>query len=78
MLGEVEITDPVVLKKSGKAVHPIALKTGNRSDFVDGVVFEITEEELRQTDEYEVADYTRVAATFESGKTAWIYCQKYT
>lgn len=72
-LGEIEITDPSVIAKSGKCFHPMLIKTDNPNDKVSGVVFDITEDELAQADEYEVADYSRVEAKFESGVTAWIY-----
>ena len=72
-LEQVEITDPIVLSKSEERFHPIAIPTGIDTDFVEGVVFEITEEELKATDEYEVADYKRVKASLQSGKTCWVY-----
>lgn len=75
-LAQVEITDPLVLAKSKKQYHPIATKSMNPSDYIEGVLFQISEEELIQTDAYEVADYMRVLEKFESGKRAWIYIQK--
>lgn len=72
-LDKLRITDKDVLEKSGKEFHPIALKTNNSEDFIEGTVFEITEEELIETDKYEVSDYIRVLETFVSGKKAWIY-----
>ena len=68
----VQITDPDVLAKSGKAFHPIVIP-GRKDDQVPGMVFEITGEELAAADSYEVADYKRVAAQLASGKTAWVY-----
>ena len=70
---QLEITDKDVLAKSKQKFHPIAIRTNNKNDFIKGVIFEITEEELLQTDKYEVSDYKRVAETFKSGKIAWIY-----
>ena len=68
----VQITDPDVLAKSGKAFHPIVIP-GRKDDQVPGMVFEITGEELAAADSYEVSDYKRVAAQLASGKTAWVY-----
>ena len=68
----VEITDPDVLTKSGKALHPILIP-GRKDDSVAGTVFEITAEELTAADRYEVSDYKRVAASLKSGLTAWVY-----
>jgi hypothetical protein len=36
-------------------------------------VFEITPDELKQADDYEVDSYKRVAVTLQSGKNAWVY-----
>lgn len=72
-LGEVEITDPDVLQKSGKRFHPMLIKTNNPNDKVAGVIFDITDDELAQADSYEVDDYARIEGKFASGATAWIY-----
>lgn len=73
VLGEVKIRDPAVIKKSGKDIHPILKYTGDPKDGVAGMVFEITQAELEQADDYEVAEYARVKAVFESGQEAWVY-----
>ncbi len=57
----IEITDPEVIKTSGKRFHPIVEPSDNPADEVQGRVFRITEAELKAADEYEVADYKRVA-----------------
>ncbi len=75
-LSMVKIADPRVLATSGKEFHPILTYTGKEEDRVAGVVFEITPEELLQSDRYEVADYKRVEARFLSGTTAWVYVKK--
>ncbi|MCB9033726.1 MAG: gamma-glutamylcyclotransferase [Chitinophagales bacterium] len=67
------ITDEIVLKKSEKNIHPVAVKTNHPNDFIEGIIFEITETELAATDQYEVSDYKRVLETFASGNQAWIY-----
>ncbi|OOV88038.1 gamma-glutamylcyclotransferase family protein [Oceanospirillum linum] len=72
-LSEVRISDEAVVATSGKALHPILKYTGNPEDQVEGTVFEITVEELAQADDYEVAEYVRVATIFHSGNTAWAY-----
>ena len=70
---QLEITDSEVLKTSNQRFHPIAIKTGNLNDCVDGMIFELTEKEILQTDKYEVSDYVRILEIFLSGKKAWIY-----
>ncbi|WP_421812813.1 gamma-glutamylcyclotransferase family protein [Flagellimonas sp.] len=71
-----KITDTTVLAKSQLDHHPIAVKSGNESDFLEGILFEITDTELRETDNYEVSEYHRILETFESGKKAWVYVAK--
>jgi hypothetical protein len=73
---KLRISDSTVLAKSQLEYHPIALKSENENDFIEGVRFEITDSELIETDKYEVSQYTRVLETLESGKKAWVYIQK--
>jgi gamma-glutamylcyclotransferase (GGCT)/AIG2-like uncharacterized protein YtfP len=47
--------------------------TGMPGDRVGGTVFDITEGELAQADEYEVDDYKRVAVILDSGIQTWVY-----
>jgi gamma-glutamylcyclotransferase (GGCT)/AIG2-like uncharacterized protein YtfP len=72
-LSTVTIEDPQVIELSGKAEHPAARFTGHAADRVDGMVFDITDDELRAADEYEVAAYQRVTGTLASGAAAWVY-----
>lgn len=69
----IEITDVGVIATSGKTRHPIVRFTGRPADAVEGTVFDVTPEELARADEYEVADYRRVAVTLRSGRRAWVY-----
>lgn len=71
-----EITDPEVLRKSDQKYHPILVFSGNPEDEVEGVLFEVTAEEILQADAYEVDDYKRIETVFRSGKTGFIYIQK--
>lgn len=73
MLG---ITDPEVLRKSNQKYHPILAFSGNTEDEIEGMLFEVTGEEILQADEYEVDDYKRVETVFKSGKTGFIYVGK--
>jgi gamma-glutamylcyclotransferase (GGCT)/AIG2-like uncharacterized protein YtfP len=68
-----EISDPEVVRISGKAVHTIARRTGDSADRVAGMVFQITEAELEATDAYETDAYARTEAELESGRVAWVY-----
>ena len=72
-LALLEISDPDVVRISGKAVHTIARATGDLADQISGVVFDLSDEELVATDAYEVAVYARIEVTLESGRKAWVY-----
>jgi gamma-glutamylcyclotransferase (GGCT)/AIG2-like uncharacterized protein YtfP len=72
-LEDLTITDPEVVRLSGKAVHRIARETGDLADRIPGVVFELTEAELAATDAYEVDVYARVKVRLESGTVAFVY-----
>jgi hypothetical protein len=73
VLSEVKIKDKAVIEKSGTDIHPILKATNNLTDEVEGVIFEITQEELLQADGYEVEEYARIEASFKSGEKAWVY-----
>jgi hypothetical protein len=68
-----EISDSEVVRVSGKAVHTIACATGDASDRVPGMLFELTETELAATDRYETDAYARAELTLESGRRAFVY-----
>jgi gamma-glutamylcyclotransferase (GGCT)/AIG2-like uncharacterized protein YtfP len=69
-----EITDPEVVRTSGKTHHPMATHTGLPEDRIAGTVFEITVAELEQADRYETDPaYRRVSARLLSGRIAWVY-----
>ena len=69
----IEITDPDVIRTSGKRFHPIVVPSDDPSDAVEGRVFRITPEELARADRYEVSDYKRIEVTLRSGLIAWVY-----
>ena len=50
------------------------VQPGSSADVVEGVVFEITEEELATADGYEKGEgYRRIEAQLRSGIRAWVY-----
>jgi hypothetical protein len=70
-----EITDPEVIRTSGKTHHPMARFSGLASERIPGTVFEVTREEVEQADRYETDPaYQRFATRLLSGKEAWVYC----
>lgn len=68
----VEIIDCEVFCLSGERFHPI-LVPGNPGDEIPGMVFEVSEEELKRADAYEVSDYKRIAARLKSDLEAFVY-----
>ena len=72
-LEPLHISDPEVVRLSGKAVHNIARETGDPADRIPGMVFELSEAELAATDRYEVDVYARIEVTLESGTRAFVY-----
>lgn len=67
------IDDPEFVRASGQAQHAIVRFTGRPENLVDGMVFEVSESELVQADQYEPAGYQRIVTTLLSGKRAWVY-----
>jgi len=68
-----QIHDPGVVALSGKAQHTMARFTGRESDVVPGMRFEVTPEEIRDADRYEVAAVKRIEVVLQSGQRAWVY-----
>lgn len=69
----VAIDDPEVVRVSGQAVHMIAVASDKPEDRVAGVVLMLSAAELAATDAYETDAYSRIEATLESGRCAWVY-----
>ena len=72
----IRIEDADFVAKSGTADHRNLEFTGNASDFVEGIVFSVTREELEKSDSYEPEGYERVAVPLQSGTNAWIYLNR--
>lgn len=72
-LREIEIKNQEVISKSDLKFHPIAIKTNEIDNFIEGHIYEITQKELEKTDQYEVKNYKRILEKFQSGKKAWVY-----
>jgi hypothetical protein len=72
-LSMLRITDAEIIATSGDAVQPVVIHTGNIEDKVNGVVFDVSIEELEHADDYEEADYKRIKVKLDSGIFAWVY-----
>ena len=72
-LGVFRVEDPAFVAASGKADHAIVRHNGRPDSRVAGMVFELTDEELAQSDSYEPDGYVRMLAPLASGRNAWVY-----
>ena len=72
-LSSIKIKDESAKLKTDHEYHVIANISNSGIDMIEGMVFEITCEEILLADKYEPDDYKRVKVELESGKKAWIY-----
>lgn len=72
----IRIEDQDFVANSGAEHHRNLQFTGNASDSVEGTVFAVTGNELRQADAYEPEGYKRVLVQLRSGSNAWVYLAK--
>lgn len=73
----VRISDSEFVAKSGSAEQRSLQFSGNESDSVAGMVFDLTADELKQADAYEPDGYERVLVQMRSGTRAWVYLTKH-
>lgn len=70
----VKIRDSRVVEATGMTHYENVRYNGNHESRVSGTVFEVTEAEMHQADQYERgASYERLGVTLASGKKAWVY-----
>jgi len=69
----IKIEDQDFVATSGAEFHRNLEFTGSASDFVEGTVFSVTQQELEQADAYEPDGYKRVQNQLRSGTEAWVY-----
>lgn len=67
------IVDKKAIAISGNADHSTIFATGRDDDRVEGILFYLTTDELRQADNYEDDAYKRVRVLLRSGADAWAY-----
>ena len=72
----IKIEDQDFVQTSGAEYHRNLEFTGSASDFVEGTVFSVTQQELEQADAYEPDGYERTEIKLRSGTKAWIYLSK--
>ena len=67
------ISDQAFLARGEDQNQKIAISTNNPADKIEGTAFEVSGDELLQSDQYEPVDYKRVMVQLESGRSAWVY-----
>lgn len=72
-LKTIVIEDEEFVVKSGTRIHRNLQFTGDPSDFVEGTIYSVTQQELEQADLYEPDGYERVLVQLRSGAKAWVY-----
>lgn len=69
---------PGFIKKNvllGDGVYPILMPDPDGGGLIEGMVLEVTPEELARFDIYETSAYKRVEVTLHSGALAWVYVE---
>ena len=54
-----------------EGIYPLVIPRHGQT--VEGLVLEVTADELRRMDAYETAAYRRVRVPLRSGRTSWVY-----
>ena len=72
----IKIEDQDFVVTSGAEYHRNLEFTGSASDFVEGTVLSVTQQELEQADAYEPDGYKRFEIKLRSGTKAWTYLNK--
>jgi gamma-glutamylcyclotransferase (GGCT)/AIG2-like uncharacterized protein YtfP len=72
-LKPVTITSAEAVAISGTAAHTI-LEPGDGPP-IEGMVFELSAEDIARADAYESAEYKRVLVRLRSGADAWMYVE---
>jgi gamma-glutamylcyclotransferase (GGCT)/AIG2-like uncharacterized protein YtfP len=72
-LSSIEIKDESFLAKGEEKYQLTAIPSKDDADIVEGIVLEISEEELLLAEKYEPDNYKRVKVALQSGREAWIY-----
>lgn len=72
-LSSIEIKDESFLAKGEEKYQLTAILSKDDADIIEGIVLEISEEELLLADKYEPDNYKRVKVALQSGREAWIY-----
>jgi gamma-glutamylcyclotransferase (GGCT)/AIG2-like uncharacterized protein YtfP len=68
-----ELDEIQIEEEFGIVHYPIIKETQNSNDTISGILYEVTQTELRQVDLYEGLYYKRVEVHLQSNQNAWAY-----
>jgi gamma-glutamylcyclotransferase (GGCT)/AIG2-like uncharacterized protein YtfP len=71
-----ELNEIKIEEEFGIEHYPIIMETNNPEDTISGIVYEITLNDLHQTDLYEGLHYKRVQVHLQSNEIVWAYSAK--
>ena len=72
-ISDIEIDGDSFLSKGEQKYQRTAIISNDMEDSIEGMVFEVSGDELPLADEYEPEPYKRIKVKLESGKLAWLY-----
>ena len=67
------VKDIQIEEEFGIVHYPIITETQKQQDTINGMVYSVSSQELRQTDLYEGLHYRRVEVQLQSDQKAWAY-----
>jgi gamma-glutamylcyclotransferase (GGCT)/AIG2-like uncharacterized protein YtfP len=66
----------IEIEEFGLENYPIITPTEDDSDCIEGIVYELTVEELQLSDTYEGNSYSRIQVPLKSKQMVWAYSAK--
>ena|SRR6185503_11441701 len=69
----IEINDEKFLATGADKYQKTLARSTDPNDVIEGMVFEISPDELLTADRYEPVNYKRIKVKLRSGRNAWIY-----
>lgn len=57
-------------------LYPVIYPTKENAVYLEGIVYEVNQDELDKADDYEGEEYQRMQVVLESGIRAWVYVGK--
>jgi hypothetical protein len=70
---DIEIRDEKFLATGEDEWQKTLARSTDPNDIIEGMVFEISMDELMMADRYEPVNYKRIKVKLRSGREAWIY-----